>query len=127
MPDPSFKSLFCQRFGCAPEEYEERAFRKFLYFHARLAAPLLRLVYPTFFEHDFQFIRFLGEATDSRQAKVDVLDFKDAERKHWGMLHGGLMLRVSGRKARRTAFELLGRPSLLNDYDRRHEKVRPGS
>jgi hypothetical protein len=43
---------------------------------------------------------------DARQAKVDVLDFKDLDRKHWRLLHSGLRIRVSHRKARRLAFRL---------------------
>jgi hypothetical protein len=103
----SFKSLFCEKFRCSPEEYEERAFREFLYWHASLLAPVIRKLSPDFFVDDFNFIRYLGEALDARQAKVDVLDFRDISRKHGGLLHSGLKLRVSYRKARRLAFELL--------------------
>src|SRR5579862_5449682 len=120
MPNVAFKSLFCERFGCPPEEYEERAFRKFLYWHAKLLAPVVRLVNRDFFKDDFQFIRYLGEAADSRQAKVDVLDFKDLDRKHWRLLHSGLNIRVSGRKARRVAFELLGKPDWANEFAPTH-------
>jgi hypothetical protein len=113
MPNVPFKSLFCERFGCSPEDYEERAFREFLYFHASVVAPLIRTVMPRFFHDDFEFIRYLGEAMDSRQAKVDVLDFKDLDRKRWRLLHSGLMIRVSSRKARRLAFRLLGKPDMV--------------
>jgi len=102
------KSLFCERFGCSPEDYEERAFRLFLYWHARLLAPVIRTIKPDYFLEDFNFIRYLGEAMDVRQAKVDVLDFKDLDRKNWRLLHSSLRIRVSHRKARRFAFQLLG-------------------
>jgi len=118
MANLPFKSLFCQRFSCPPEDYEERAFRMFLYWHARFLAPVIRTVMPRFFRGDFDFIRCLGEAADSRQAKVDVLDFKDSDRKHWRLLHSGLMIRVSGRKARRIAFQLLGKPEWSNSFAR---------
>jgi hypothetical protein len=103
-----FKSLFCERFGCSPEAYEERAFKTFLYWHARCLAPLVRAIDRDFFVEDFKFIRYLGDALDVRQAKVDVLDFKDLDRKHWRLLHSGLKIRVSHRKARRLAFRLFG-------------------
>jgi hypothetical protein len=106
-----FKSFFCERFKCSPEEYEERAFRKFLYWHARFLAPVVRTIKPDFFLEDFKFIRYLGDAMDVRQAKVDVLDFKDSDRKYWRLLHTGLRVRVSHRKARRLAFQLLGEAS----------------
>src|SRR5580658_7673782 len=101
-----FKPLFCERFGCSPEEYEERAFKMFLYGHARFLAPVVRIIKPDFFLEDFKFIRYLGDALDVRQAKVDVLDFKDLTRKHWRLLHTGLRIRVSHRKARKLAFQL---------------------
>jgi hypothetical protein len=103
-----FKSVFCERFKCSPDDYEEQAFRKLLYWHARFLAPVIRIIKRDFFLEDFKFIRYLGESLDVRQAKVDVLDFKDFDRKHWGLLHTGLRLRVSHRKARRLAFELFG-------------------
>jgi hypothetical protein len=102
------KSLFCERFKCSPEDYEERAFRMFLYWHARFLVPVIRIINPDYFLEDFNFIRYLGDAMDVRQAKVDVLDFKDLDRKHWRFLHTSLRIRVSHRKARRFAFQLLG-------------------
>jgi hypothetical protein len=128
-----FKYLFCQRFGCSPEDFEERAFQEFLYGHARLFAPVLRAVKPDFFLEEFEFIRYLGDAVDERQVKADVLDFKNLDRKHWRWqqtgtrrarvfhrrprfkaldrkqwrwLHTGLRIRVSYRKARLLAFQL---------------------
>jgi hypothetical protein len=114
MASVPFKSLFCERFGCPPEEYEERAFRQFLYWHARILAPVVRLLKPDYFAEDFHFIRYLGEAADVRQARVDAQDFKDFERKNWRWLHSGLKIRVSHRKARRLAFQLLGKPAWIN-------------
>jgi hypothetical protein len=46
---------------------------------------------------------------------VDVLDFRDLDRKHWRLLHTGLRIRVSHRKARRLAFQLLGKPDWTDD------------
>jgi hypothetical protein len=110
-----FKSLFCEKIRCPPEDYEERAFQKFLYWHARYLAPVIRAIKPDFFVQDFEFIRYLGNAVDVRQAKVDVLDFRDSDRKHWRLLHSGLGIRVSHRKARRLAFQLLGKPDWVDD------------
>jgi hypothetical protein len=80
----------------------------FLYGHARLLAPVLRAIQSDFFVEDFNFIRYLGDALDMRQAKVDVLDFKDTDRKQWRLLHTALRIRVSHRKARWLAFQLFG-------------------
>src|SRR5579863_4673299 len=80
----------------------------FLFPHAKILAPVLRATSRDFFAEDLKFISYLGEAMDVRQAKVDVLDFKDTDRKQWRFLHSGLRLRVCHRKARKMAFELLG-------------------
>ena len=116
MPNVPFKSSFCERFGCAPEDYQERAFREFLFWHARFLAPLIRAIKPDFFGEDFEFIRCLGDAVDARQAKVDVLDFKDLSFKRWRLLHSGLKIRVSHRKARRIAFQLLAKPEWPDNF-----------
>jgi hypothetical protein len=79
----------------------------FLYWHAWFFASVVRTIKPDFFLEDFKFIHYLGDAVDARQAKVDVLDFNDLHRKHWRLLHTGLRIRVSGRKASRLVFQLL--------------------
>src|SRR5262245_32897651 len=98
-----FKIRFCERFKCSPAEYEQRAFRKLLYPHAKLIASLIRLVSPGFFAEDFKFIRFLGDASGFRDASVDVLNFGDVNLGNPKLLRTGLKLRISGRKATRLA------------------------
>ena len=104
-----FQLLFCQRLDCPSSEYEKRAFRKCLYWHARLLAPLVRMVKPDFFAEDFKFIRYLGAATDLREAGVDLLNFRDVNRGQPSFWRTGLKIRVSGRKASRLARELFTR------------------
>jgi len=111
------KALFCEKYKCSPEDFPERAFRMFLFGHARILAPVIRTFKPDFFAEDFNFIRYLGGAMDLRQAKVDVLDFKDMERKNWKLLHTGLKLRVSHRKARKIAFRLFAEAGQPDNTD----------
>ena len=94
-----FKTLFCERYKCSPSEYEERAFRKCLYWHARLLAPVLRLLSPGLFSADFKFINYLGETAGGREASAEALDFQDANRAKPNFLRTGLKIRVSGQKA----------------------------
>lgn len=104
------QSLFCERFACSEEEYEERAFKQCLFWHARLLAPALRLLLPHAFEYDLKFIRFLGAATDWQEAKTDVNNFhvlNDGKPSFW---RETLRLRVSGRKASRLAHGLFSAP-----------------
>jgi len=106
MPRPPFRSLFCERFQCASSDYEEKAFRKCLYFHARLLAPLIRRINPDFFFEDFKFIAYLGSSTGIREVSADVLNFNDANRANRSLWRTGLRIRVSGRKATRLAYDL---------------------
>jgi hypothetical protein len=101
-----FKVLFCQRFHCDRTEFEERAFRKCLYWHARLLAPVLRRLRPGFFDKDLKFIRYLGAATDWEEAKVDITNFCLVNIGNPALGRRDLRLRVSGRKASRLAREL---------------------
>lgn len=100
------QALFCQRFHCAADEFEERAFRKCLYWHARLLAPLLRRLQPHFFDKDFQFIRYLGATTDWEEACTDVNNFYLVNAGKRSFARTDLRLRVSGRKASRLARQL---------------------
>jgi hypothetical protein len=101
-----FQTLFCERFKCTPSQYEQRAFRGFLYLHARLVAPFLRAIKPDFFAPDLKFIRRLGMASDMREATGDLLDFRDVNVGGSSFWRGGLKLRVSSRKAGKVAREL---------------------
>jgi hypothetical protein len=99
--------LFCRRFHCDNAEFEQRAFRQCLYWHARLLAPLLRWVRPGFFDKDLKFIRYLGAATNWEEAKVDINNFCLVNIGEPSLSRQDLRLRVSGRKASRLARELL--------------------
>ncbi len=120
-----FKSLFCERFGCSATQYEERAFRKCLYLHARflapfirtiipnffredLKSPFIRTIIPNFFREDLKFIRYLGDSSGVREAKADLLEYNDLNRGQPRFLRTGLKVRVSGRKATRLVYQLFG-------------------
>jgi hypothetical protein len=106
MPRPELRVLFCERFKCSPEEYEELAFRKCLPWYARAFAPVLRVLNRDFFAEDFKFIRYLGTATGGREVNSEVLSFQDANRSRGGLLRMGLHMRASGRKAAALAQDL---------------------
>jgi len=106
VPERQLKALFCERFDCPPSEYEERAFRKCLYPHARLLAFLIRIISPNFFAEDFKFVRYLGESTSLRDVSADRMNFHDANRSNPKFLRTALRIRVSGRKATRLAQRL---------------------
>jgi hypothetical protein len=74
-------------------------FRKCLYFHARLLAPLLRLIKPDYFERDLRFAHYFGNATDWRQATFEIQSFCYEDHIQPSFARTTLRLRVSGRKA----------------------------
>ena len=98
--------LVCQRFNCPISEYEERVFRKCLYWHAIMLAPVVRRLNPGFFAEDFKFIRSLGESTSFREASVDLVNFRKANLGRPSFWHNTLKIRVSGRKASTLAQQL---------------------
>jgi len=100
------QQLFCARFGCSEAEYEELAFRHCLYWHARVMAPVLRLLSPSLFDSDLEFIGDLGSATDWQEVKIDVNNFHIMNKGESGFWRATLRLRVSGRKATRLARQL---------------------
>ncbi len=61
---------------------------------------------PDFFAQDFQFVRYLGESTGSKEVVVDLLNFRDANLGRRNFWRTALKLRVSGRKAGRLAQQL---------------------
>ena len=95
------KELYCERTKCPTEEYEARAFRECLYWHARLLEPFVRRLSPEFFEADLEFIRDLGTTTGARGADVELLNFRHLNMGNPSFFRAGLKLRVSGRKASR--------------------------
>ena len=110
-PEREFRVLFCERFDCPPAEFENRAFRELLYWHAKPLAPLIHKLNPEFFEEDFKFIQYLGDASCRREAKANAADFKDANHARRNFLRTGLRIRVSGMKATKLAHRLFAHGS----------------
>jgi hypothetical protein len=106
MAKREIKSLFCERFDCPPAEYEDRAFRQCLYWHARLLTPVVRKLSPRFFAEDMKFIQELGLTSDWRAARSEVLSFQAENQSNSGFWRNSLRIRVSGRKAAELAQRL---------------------
>jgi len=81
-------------------------FRRCLYWHAWLLAPLLRRLNPDFFTEDLRFIRYLGTSTGLREVSLDLMSFRDANLGRRNFWRTALKLRVSGRKAGKLAEKL---------------------
>ncbi len=60
---------------------------------------MIRILNPSFFATDLKFIQLLGESNDAEEARLDLLNFQDANLAGKPYLRRRLKLRVSGRKA----------------------------
>ena len=107
----TFQRLFCEKFGCLPNQYENRAFRKLLYGRAKFVAPALRRINLAFFTEDLKFIRDLGQATDLREANASAADFQDSNAARRNFWRSRLKIRVSGLKATELAHQLFAQPT----------------
>ena len=86
MEKKGFKVLFCERFNCPPDDYENRAFRRCLYWHSPFIAPVLRLLSSKFSAEDFKLMPELGLAIDWREANTEILAFQDTNRERKSFL-----------------------------------------
>lgn len=100
--------MFCERFRCPESKFEKRAFRKCLYWHARIVAPVLKIFMPSLFKHDFELMRGLGEATDAKGAGVELFRLQELNL-DGGFMRKTLRIRVSGRKAYLLSGRIFGR------------------
>ena len=107
MPQRKLKDQFCAWFGCPPQKYRERALKKCLHWHARLLAPVLRLLDARFFDRDLTLIHDIGNAQDWRgvEEALDHFRFRNSDRQlTW---HADFRLMVSAEKVRALADLLL--------------------
>ena len=106
VPKQKLETIFCRRFSCPASEYEERAFRACLHWHAKFFAPVLRRLRLETFQQDLLFIHYLGEATSLREVMANVADFQEGNSGRSGFWRKALKIRVSGRKAAKLARSL---------------------
>lgn len=111
MSGPQLKARFSRQFRCSESDYERRALRRCLYWHARLLAPLLMLINPSIFDLDRRLIHYLGEVTERRDAMREVLSFQDTNMAKPTFARRWLRGRASGRKAKALAEQLFEIPS----------------
>jgi hypothetical protein len=109
MAEQQMQTIFCERFNCAPSDYQEMALNKCFYLRARFLAPLIRRLMPKLFTEDLKFIMTLGTASDAWEAHKFVLAFHDTNRWNREFLRKRLKIRVSGRKAIELAHELFAK------------------
>jgi hypothetical protein len=107
--DLDFMSLFCEQHKCPLSEFEERAFRICLYWHARILAPLIRRIQPRYFDLDFALIRYLATCRSRRNAINELAAFMEAIKDRGGFARKVLRFRISARKANALVIQVFER------------------
>lgn len=102
-----FRTAFCERFQCPPAEFEKRAFWRCLYPHATVAARLIQLVNPDYFEPDLRTLRHIGNASTVTHLLAEVNSFRADYRMRSRFLYDVLRLRISGKRVLRLASEVM--------------------
>lgn len=114
--EANFATRYCAQHGVRPEDYETVVVQRALYGHARLLAPLVRMVWPDYFTADEEFVQNVGRLTRMRDFIHESEEFVHHPANH-GFWRSVLYVRVSARKLRRIVRETI-RPEAAGETDR---------
>jgi hypothetical protein len=92
----SFAERYCAKHGMADWEYVESVLSQSLYWRAKLARPLLRLI-PGYFKADREFIASVGRIKRLRDFDMEAFAYV-SDPDNVGFLRRALKLRVSAAK-----------------------------
>jgi hypothetical protein len=103
----SFRSLFCEAYGCAPDEFEQRLFQRCLYRPIVPVAWIILRVSPAFFREDLVFLREVGAATSRSEVVGELNRFYGRNIRDRNWLRKQLAIRVSAKRVLRVYRSLL--------------------
>ena len=75
MTDKTFAELYCEQHELRPEQYESVVLRRASYPHARLLAPLIKLLDPEYFVADLDFVRSVARLRRFREFFYEAEEF----------------------------------------------------
>jgi hypothetical protein len=101
----SFQALYCDRWGVSPDRFRNDLLARTVYPHARLLAPLLRLM-TGHFQADYEFIDDVAHL-ERVELFHDAMDSYVGHFSNRGFLRRGLRLRISARRMWRIVSEVL--------------------
>jgi hypothetical protein len=102
----TFDSLFCQRFGCAPEEYHRQLFRRCLHRHAVPFVRILSRFNPNFFWEDLGLVADLRTAVSHAEVLTELNRFYGRNVRDRNWLRKTFSLRISGKRVLRLSRNL---------------------
>ena len=106
MTEKNFSELYCIQQGIRADEYEATVLKRALYPHARLVAPLVRMLWPDHFVADLEFVRAAGQLRRFRDFFHESEEFAHHPA-NTGILRSALNIRASSRSIRRMVKETL--------------------
>jgi hypothetical protein len=93
----SFVDLYCDKFDCSPEKFEESVFRQCLYPHAVQLVSIISGLNPRYFNADLELIRQVKFLNKADEVSLEIQRFRYHD-KRTGGLRRWLKARVSGRR-----------------------------
>ncbi len=106
MIDNTFASLYCAQRKIEQGDYAKAVMSETLYPHAKVVAPLVRLLWPRHFAADHDFIEAVGKLRRFREVFNEAEDFAHHP-DNVGFSRDTLNLRISSRRMRRLVREVL--------------------
>ena len=97
MNEKTFHEAVCERFGVAPEAYEQEVFWRCFFPSALGPGKMLWLVNPAYFHDDLQLIRDVADCMSVNEVRGELNDHR-YHRPIRGFLRRVLHVRVSGQR-----------------------------
>lgn len=106
MTEKTFAELYCEKHRLEKKDYEQAILSRSLYPHARVLAPLVRILGPDHFAADLDFVRSVGRLRRFREFFYEAEEFAHhpANRGFWRLTAN---IRVSSRALRRIVRSIL--------------------
>jgi len=94
----TFKQLFCRYTHSPAEKFEQTLFKRSLYPHARIVAPLLLRFYPGIFREDLAVVQELASVESPDVFQMEVSRFYGRNVRDSNSLRKLLLIRLSGKR-----------------------------
>jgi len=105
----SFKDAYCERYHCAPEDYEESLFRRAVFRHALPLALWIKSRDPEFFREDLDMIHEVGRLKSQDLFRQEINYFFGRNLRNRSRFRTLFRVRVSGKRLMRISRKLFPR------------------
>jgi hypothetical protein len=108
-PDANnFRAVFCREFRCQPAKFQDKVFWMTVFPHAKPVALFLRLVYPSFFDIERDFIGDVGQTEHASMFRDEIDIYHGNNLRTRSVLRNKLMIRISGTRMKRLGERIYG-------------------